>query len=130
MFGMFHFERGSPMMMDGMIRSAVLMLWMDPAQPRKGVRLVATRVRRSLEEALIQFREKGAVMEEDLSGKDMSEVLGPTMADHQIRQAIQMCWMLLPKERQTVGEVEKELRRLVERAIDDMKEDAQAFGME
>jgi hypothetical protein len=58
----------------------------------------------------------------------LSELFGPAQVDHLVRQAINMCWMGLPKERRTVAEVESQIRRLVDRALRDFREDAQAFG--
>ncbi len=60
---------------------------------------------------------------------DAMSMFGPTQIDHQIRQAIQFCWMGLPKERRTVDEVEVQVRRLVDRALKDLREDAEAFGL-
>jgi hypothetical protein len=60
--------------------------------------------------------------------EEMSEMFGPGHVDSAIRQAIQACWMALPKGRRNVGEVEKEIRRLVERALSDLHEDAKSFG--
>ncbi len=39
-----------------------------------------------------------------------------------------MCWMSLPKDKKTVGNVEKQIRRLVDRALENMYEDAGQFG--
>jgi|GEM_PF-6548959 len=55
---------------------------------------------------------------------------GPGAADNALRQALAMCWAILPDNRKNVAEAEAELRRLVERAIRDLKEDAQSFGMQ
>jgi hypothetical protein len=60
--------------------------------------------------------------------EEMSEMFGPGHVDSAIRQAIQACWMALPKERRNVAEVEKEIRRLVERALSNLEEDAKSFG--
>ncbi|HBI42774.1 MAG TPA: hypothetical protein DDY78_07940 [Planctomycetales bacterium] len=60
----------------------------------------------------------------------MSEVFGPGQIDHMIRQGIQFCWMSLPKERRTVEELEQQIRRIVDRALKDFREDRQAFGKE
>ena len=57
----------------------------------------------------------------------MREVFGPTQIDHQIRQAIQFCWMALPKEKRNVDELEWQIRRLVDRALRDLREDFGAF---
>jgi hypothetical protein len=55
---------------------------------------------------------------------------GPGAADNALRQALAMCWAILPDNRKTVAEAEAELRRLVERALRDLREDAQSFGMQ
>jgi hypothetical protein len=52
----------------------------------------------------------------------------PGQVDQMLRNVIQMCWMALPPERQTVDEVEAQVRRLMDRAIRDLREDAEAFG--
>jgi hypothetical protein len=38
--------------------------------------------------------------------------------------------MSLPKERRTVEELEQQIRRIVDRALRDFREDRQAFGKE
>lgn len=60
--------------------------------------------------------------------EQMHEMMGPGHVDSTIRQAIQSCWMALPKDRRNVDEVEKEIRRLVDRALSNLREDAQSFG--
>jgi hypothetical protein len=60
--------------------------------------------------------------------KEMRDMFGPGHVDQTVRGAIQACWMALPKERRTVEEVEKEIRRLVERALSNLREDVAAFG--
>jgi hypothetical protein len=52
----------------------------------------------------------------------------PAQIDQLIRQAVQFCWMTLPRDYRSADEVEKQIRRLVDRAIRDMREDLQAFG--
>lgn len=49
--------------------------------------------------------------------------------DQMVRQAISTCWMILPAERQNVDEVEKEIRRIVDRALLNLREDASSFGL-
>lgn len=39
--------------------------------------------------------------------KRMRAFFSPQQVDHQIRQAIQFCWMALPPEQQNVDDVEK-----------------------
>jgi len=58
----------------------------------------------------------------------MAEFFGAGQIDQSVRQAVQFCWMALPKERRTPEELEKQLRRLLERALKDFREDRAAFG--
>jgi hypothetical protein len=62
--------------------------------------------------------------------KSMSEMFGPGQVDDQIRRAITFCWMMLPRDRKTVDELEKQIRRIVNRALKDLREDTEAFGLE
>lgn len=65
----------------------------------------------------------------DSSGDDgMGQLFGPGHVDQAIRQAIQVCWMVLPKDKKNVEEVEIQIRRLVERALKDLRDDGEAFG--
>ena len=59
----------------------------------------------------------------------MRGMFGPQQVDQEIRQAISMCWMMMPDEKKNLGAVASEIRRIVERALTDMKEDATAFGI-
>ena len=61
--------------------------------------------------------------------RQMGAYFGPQQVDSQIRQAIQFCWMLLPADRKNVDGVEKEIRRLVDRALKDLREDSESFGL-
>lgn len=54
--------------------------------------------------------------------------MGPLIVDNAIRQAIEHCWRAFPEEERTVEKVAQEIRRLVDRALDNFKEDAAAFG--
>ena len=56
-------------------------------------------------------------------------MMGPGHLDHTIRNAIQMCWMMLPNDQRTVDEVEKQMRRILDRALKDLREDSAAFGL-
>lgn len=64
---------------------------------------------------------------DDDSMDRMREIFGPTQIDHQIRQAIQYCWMGLPKDKRNVDELERQVRRLVDRALRDVREDINEF---
>lgn len=62
------------------------------------------------------------------SADKMLELLGPGALDAQIRHTIQLCWLLLPKERRTLDEVESEFRRVLDRIFKTMREDKTALG--
>ena len=51
------------------------------------------------------------------------------MLDQNIRQTISMLWLALPAERKSVSEVEREFRRLANRALANLREDATSFGI-
>ncbi len=57
----------------------------------------------------------------------MRDMFGPTQIDQQIRQAIHFCWMGLPKDKRNVEELERQIRRLVDRALRDVREDFNEF---
>ena len=59
----------------------------------------------------------------------MRAFFGPHHVDSQVRQAIQTCWMILPPDRQNVEGVEKEIRRIVDRALRDLQDDYESFGL-
>ena len=66
----------------------------------------------------------------DMSGDDaekLRDMFGPAQIDQFIRQAIQFCWMGLPKTKRSPDELEKQIRRIVDRALRDFREDQQAF---
>jgi hypothetical protein len=64
---------------------------------------------------------------DEAGAKKMQEIFGPMQIDHFIRQAIQFCWMGLPSEKKSVEEVDRQIRRLVDRALRDLREDFDAF---
>jgi hypothetical protein len=45
-----------------------------------------------------------------------------------LRQAMQFCWMALPDDRRNAEELERQIRRLVDRALRDFREDNKVFG--
>jgi hypothetical protein len=57
------------------------------------------------------------------------KMFGPEQIDHMVRQAISFCWMALPEKKQNVVEVERQIRRIVDRALKDLREDRRAFGL-
>jgi hypothetical protein len=58
----------------------------------------------------------------------MAKMFGPGQVDQTIRQAIHLCWMSLPPKRKNVKELEKQVRRIFERAVRDIREDSKQFG--
>jgi hypothetical protein len=54
--------------------------------------------------------------------------MNPNQVDQMLRHAIQFCWNVLPPERQNIEEVEKEVRRMLDRALRDQREDCERFG--
>ena len=57
----------------------------------------------------------------------MRDMFGPSQIDQQIRQAVHFCWMGLPKEKRNVDELERQIRRLVDRALRDVRDDFDEF---
>ena len=57
----------------------------------------------------------------------MRDMFGPAQIDQQVRQAIHFCWMSLPKDKRNVDELERQIRRLVDRALKDVREDFDEF---
>jgi hypothetical protein len=45
-----------------------------------------------------------------------------------IDQAAQACWLALPKDRRSVVEIEKKIRRIMKRALAKFRQDATSFG--
>ncbi len=63
------------------------------------------------------------------ANKKMRRMFGPGQVDEHLRQAIHLCWMMLPDDRKTVDELEKQIRRIIDRALKDLREDAKQFGL-
>jgi hypothetical protein len=66
-------------------------------------------------------------MDDSVGVDRMWAFIGPGHVDQQIRQAIQCAWMSLPAGKQSVEEVERVVRHLVDRALKDFREDAETF---
>ena len=62
------------------------------------------------------------------AGEQMAEFCTPGQADQMLRQAVQFCWMALPKDRRNADELDRQVRRFVDRALKVFREDWQAFG--
>jgi hypothetical protein len=63
------------------------------------------------------------------ASKAMRAMFGPQAVDSAMRQAVSTCWMMLPDGKKNVASLEAEIRRIFERAIENLKEDAAAFGI-
>ncbi len=61
--------------------------------------------------------------------RNFRAMMGPGQVDQMVRQAIQFCWSLMPDDKRTPEAVGVEIRRIVERALKDLAEDTQAFGL-
>ena len=57
----------------------------------------------------------------------MRQFMGPGLVDQAIRHAIHACWMSLTEERKNMDEVEAQIRRVLDRALRDLREDEEAF---
>ena len=75
---------------------------------------------------------EASLMLPDEGGEDaaqkMADFFGPGQVDQFVRQAIQTCWMALPKDRKTAEELERQVRRIVDRALKDFRDDSEQFG--
>lgn len=55
--------------------------------------------------------------------------MGPQHLEQMIRQCVGLCWTMLPQDKRNIGEVESQLRRVFERAMSNLREDASQFGL-
>lgn len=62
------------------------------------------------------------------TGRSHRDMMGPLIVDQSLRQAIMHCWMMLPNDQRSPENVEREMTRLLKRALEDMREDAASFG--
>ena len=56
------------------------------------------------------------------------EFFGSGQIDQLVRNAIQLCWMALARNSRTPDELRKQIERLVNRALEDFREDLGVFG--
>ena len=63
------------------------------------------------------------------SSMAMAMLYGPQAVDQAVRHAIATCWMMMPEGKKTPEAVEAEIRRVVDRALQNLREDCQAFGL-
>jgi hypothetical protein len=74
--------------------------------------------------------ESSSTAQGEAAVEKMADFFGPGQIDQFIRQAVQYCWMALPKERRTTQELENQIHRMVDRALKDFREDREAFAKE
>ncbi len=60
--------------------------------------------------------------------EDLGSIFSPKWVDYMLRQAIALCWATLPRESRTATELQTQVWRIVERALQDQREDADVFG--
>ena len=60
----------------------------------------------------------------------LSRHWGPGLVDSALRDAICQCWLVMPPSKRTPHDVEAEIRRVIDRAMKDLHDDARAFGVE
>jgi len=58
---------------------------------------------------------------------NLRQLFRPDIIDWHIRTAIGGAWLILPKEKRPIDEVEPIIRRMVDRAFDAMREDLDSF---
>lgn len=83
-----------------------------------------------------QGRKGGAIMFtrfaskfSDASPEGFSGMISPGEVDSKVKDAIWFCWMNAPNDKKTVEYVEAEIRRIVERTLKNLREDAKSFGI-
>ena len=59
----------------------------------------------------------------------MRDMFSPAQVEQTIGSAISICWMMLPAEKKSVPAVVAEMRRIFERSMKNLEEDAAAFGI-
>lgn len=52
-------------------------------------------------------------------------VFPPGSIDSMLRQTIQLCWIALPHDGRSIAALESEMRRLLDRAFADLREDSE-----
>jgi hypothetical protein len=79
--------------------------------------------------AMAMISLSGGDEDPEKASEAMRSMMGPGQVDQMLRMAVQQCWMALPKERRNADEIERQLRRLLDRAIADLREDMTSFGL-
>lgn len=74
------------------------------------------------------FESREAEFSEAMSAGAVAGLVGPGCVDQGIRAMVQACWMSLPAEKRSAPEVDKQIRRIVDRALADFADDVKVFG--
>ncbi len=64
--------------------------------------------------------------DEALDPDKLKAFLPPGQTENSLRTCIQMCWMSLPANKRSVDDVEREIRRILDRIFKNIREDEQA----
>ena len=62
------------------------------------------------------------------SGDKGDPLFGPGVVDVKVREAMQLCWIMLPDDNRTTSRLVDEMRRILERALKDVQDDERAFS--
>jgi len=68
-----------------------------------------------------------AVPNDDKQSPDPIIQLGPGAVERAVQNAIEICWLILPPQKKSVDCLEYELKRILERTLQNIREDEQAF---
>ncbi len=80
--------------------------------------------------ALFSMQQGGGDDEEQKKQAEaMRKMFSPTQVEQMIGQAANICWMMMPPEKKNVPAVVAEMRRIFERSIKNLEDDASAFGI-
>ena len=77
---------------------------------------------------LSEMTETAVTVEPEAASKMMRSFHGPLAVDQALRSAVSVCWMMLPEDRKNPDALEREIRRLLDRVIANLREDTKAFG--
>jgi hypothetical protein len=66
----------------------------------------------------------------DNDPEKLKAFLPPGQTETTLRQCIQMCWMSLPANRRNIDEVEREVRRIMDRIFKNLREDERSISGE
>ncbi len=92
---------------------------------QKGVAALWNTLGVTLEDARAEVSQMSE--EDERSAETTRRIFSPNDIDQEVRHAIKSCWAALPREKRNVDEVERQIRRLVDRALRDFRDDFEEF---